>query len=146
VPVVNGTVYAVRGDLVGLGLMGGALANVPTTVQDNALQAASGLIDSYIGGRYTLPLTTWGQDLLRACCVIAAYDLLTSRGFGMVNGPDDNIRLRYLDIIKWLEDIRDGETPISGGGGSSATAGAPVVYSSPLREWTSRGNTGDTGP
>ena len=45
-PVVNGTQYATRTDLANLGVVGAALANVPTATQDASLLAASAVIDS----------------------------------------------------------------------------------------------------
>jgi phage gp36-like protein len=139
-PVVAGTPYAVRADLAALGLLSGALSNVPTGTQDAALLAASGVADSYLQSQYTLPLTSWGYDLLRAVCIIAAYDLMTSRGYNPVGNVDQNIRLRYLDVIAWLEGIASGEeTPASvvdSGSGSGSSSFS--IRSSAIRGWTHR--------
>lgn len=158
-PVISGTQYAQPSDLLNLGLIGSALSSVSGTVQNAALLAASGLADSKLQARYVLPLTQWGQDLVRAVCIIAAYDLLTSRGFGIQQGVDDNIRKRYLDALAWLQDIADEKTSLAYAIDSStnhagATTPAPadgstVVSTSgafqgqvdPPRGWTDRGAT-----
>jgi phage gp36-like protein len=152
------TQYATRADLTNLGLLAGALSSVPTATQDAALLAASGLADAALQSRYILPLTRWGQDLVRCVCIIAAYDLLTSRGYGPQQGVDDNIRKRYLDQLDWLKEVGKGnDTPSyvidssangSGGSVSSPSADGSIVTStdgglqmttSSVRGWTDRG-------
>jgi phage gp36-like protein len=159
-PVVSGTAYATRADLANLGLIGGALVNVSTATQDAVLLAASAIADSYLQSAFVLPITAWGQDLVRAVCTIAAYDLLTSRGFGMVQGPDENIRKRYEDALSWLQEASEGgQSPAyivdssignSGATGSSGSTDGSVVttsqgglqmVTSPVRGWTGRGKT-----
>lgn len=153
--VVAGTQYATRADLANLGLIGNALANVATAAQDAALAAASATADSFLQSRYELPLITWGQDLVRAVCVIAAYDVLTSRGFAPGGNVDANIRQRYLDAVGWLEavgkgnqtpsQVTDSSTPSTGSGADgsvSATTDAYQITTADVRGWTSRGSSG----
>lgn len=125
----NPTQYAQPTDLANLGLIGGVLSSISTNVQNAALLAASGLADAKLQSRYILPLAQWGQDLVRAVCIIAAYDLLTSKGYNPATGADPNIRERYLDQLKWLDSVSRGEdTPSyvvdSSQGGSSGTTGS----------------------
>lgn len=150
-PVVAGTQYATRTDLANLGLVAGALANVTTTTQDAALVAASAVADSYLQSRYQLPLLQWGQDLSRAVAIIAAYDLLTSRGYNPQSSADQNVRQRYLDALAWLDSISkgastpsyvtDSSTPTGTTDGSTSTEtdGAFQMVTSSVRGWTSRG-------
>ncbi len=159
-PVVAGTRYAQQADLANLGLIGGALATIPGATQNAALDAASAVVDSYLQSRYHLPLTQWGQDLVRATCCIAAYDLMSSRGYSPVGASDVNIRQRYLDVLEWLQEVSKGlQTPLSiidssttpGAGSdgsiSSESPGDFQMVTSPVRGWTPRGgsNPGDTG-
>jgi phage gp36-like protein len=153
-PVVVGTRYAERTDLTSLGLIGNALANVSTTMQDAALDAASATADSYLQSRYVLPLVTWGVDLKRAVCIIAAYDLLTTRGYSPAGNVDENFRQRYLDVLKWLGEVRSSEaTPsqITDSSTPDAEAGADgsvnvdggsefQFVTASARGWTSRGS------
>lgn len=159
-PVVAGTQYATPTDLTDLGLIGGALSTVSMTTQNAALVAASAIADSYLQSRYSLPLTTWGRDLTRIICTIAAYDLLTSRGFGMTQGSDENIRKRYMDALTWLDEVskgtttpsqlHDSSTSTSSGPSTStgvdgsintATQGGFQMITSAVRGWTPRGGT-----
>jgi phage gp36-like protein len=86
-----------------------ALEDVAADDQEAALDAASDLIDSYLRQRYTLPLVSWGHDLKRACAIIAAWDLISARGYNPNDPADDNLRQRYEDTIAWLRDISAGK-------------------------------------
>jgi phage gp36-like protein len=157
-PVVTGTQYATTTDLANLGLIGGVLASIATSVQNAALIAASAIADAELAGQYILPITSWGQDLVRAVCVIAAYDLLTSRGYNPTSPADANIRLRYLDALAWLREVGDGKaspggiidsslaqdgqslpTPTDGSVVFSTEGGFQLQTTSP-RGWTDRGS------
>lgn len=99
------TRYAERSDLTRFGLPAAALTNVATATQDAALDAASAVADGYLRGRFELPLTAWGDDLRRAICAIASWDLMTARGFDPNAGADEVLRQRYEDAIAWLKSI-----------------------------------------
>lgn len=152
--LVTGTQYAQPSDLANLGLVGAALANVTGTTQTAALVAASAVVDSYLESAYDLPLANYGSDLVRVTSVIAAYDIMTSRGYNPMAGADQNIRQRYLDAIAWLQQVKDGaQTPayiIDASGNSGpvpddgddsvdTVAGGFGLTSSPVRGWTDRG-------
>lgn len=155
----SATQYAQPLDLANIGLAPGALQNVTTTVQNAALLMASGIADASLQSRYILPLTQWGNELVRAVAVIAAYDILTSRGYSP-QSPDDHIRERYLDALAWLKEVGNGnDTPSyvldSSIGGTGATPPTPAdgsvavstegglqLQTSNVRGWTSRGSTG----
>jgi phage gp36-like protein len=151
-PVVLGTVYATTTDLANLGLIGGALSSMPGGAQTEALQAASAVADSYIGSHFVLPILQWGYDLVRHVCIIAAYDLLTSRGYNPTAGADPNIRERYLDSLKWLDEVGKGtQSPAqlvdssssATGTGSDGSPTAQIdgfgLITSSIRGWTDRG-------
>lgn len=132
--------YADRTDLARLGLRSGALTGVSTGDQDAALEAASDTVDGYLRSRYTLPLSAWGDDLRRAVCTIAAWDILTTRGFDPSKGGDEAIRLRYEDAIKWCEAVSAGRVKVTGGittptATRSAKASSPATTSSRIRGW-----------
>lgn len=103
------TRYASTTDLTRLGLPSGALTNVPTATQEEALDAASAVADGYLRTRgYTLPLTAWSDDL-RACVArLAAYDLMVTRGFAPGAGNDQDLRQRHEDALRWLRDVASG--------------------------------------
>ena len=71
-----------------------------------ALDAASAKLDSYAGGRYTLPLVASDQvkDLT---LVIAIYKLHALRP-----PAPDQVRLDYEDAIKFLKDVAAGKATL----------------------------------
>lgn len=106
--------YATRTDLTTHGLSSAAIAGVSTTAQDAALDAASKTADSYLRARYATPLTTYGTDLTRAVCQIAAWDLLSVRGYDPARGGDEAVRLRAEDAMRWLRDLGAGKASLAG--------------------------------
>jgi phage gp36-like protein len=99
--------YAVPTDLQALSLTAAALTGISADEQQAALDSASGVADGYLASRYTLPITAYGQDLTRAVCNIAAYDLMSVRGYSP-DGSNSTIRDRYDDAIRWLERVAAG--------------------------------------
>ncbi|MFD2177751.1 gp436 family protein [Veronia pacifica] len=68
-----------------------------------SLTDASGLIDSYLGSRYPLPLNDTPQVLTRLTIDIALYWLSEDGG-----GATDEKRQRFEDAIQWLEGVAKG--------------------------------------
>jgi phage gp36-like protein len=65
-----------------------------------ALQDATDEIDSYVAVRYTLPLSTVPDILVRLCVDIAYYRLSCDAS----SGTDEKRRL-YEDAVKFLKDL-----------------------------------------
>lgn len=101
--------YAELADLRALGLPSQALAGVDAGDQYAALEAASALVDSYLRVRYSLPLRSWGRELVRVTALIAAYDLMSRRGYDPTRPGQENLRMRYEDAIRWLEGVAAGK-------------------------------------
>lgn len=74
---------------------------------DKALADASGLIDTYLASRYSLPLPSVPELLTRLCVDVALYQLV--RG-GTAAAEDQ--RLRYEDAIQTLRDIGAGRAAL----------------------------------
>jgi phage gp36-like protein len=94
---------------------------VNTVVLEQFLDGASALIDSYLGARYLIPVVTPTQPLKQACLDIARYNADNVR-------VREDVRQRYEDRIRWLEQITKGLvelglpgipglTPVSGSNG-----------------------------
>jgi phage gp36-like protein len=98
--------YAQLADLVLYGIPVTAIGNLTTAQQTDALIAASAKIDSYLRGRYSLPLLAWGIEITQAACKIAAFDLMNVRGYNPQSGADNNLINRYNETILWLRDIQ----------------------------------------
>lgn len=136
--------YADRTKLAQLGLSAGALTNVPTATQDEALEARSRFVDSYLKrAGYTVPISPTsnaGEAVVLAVCILAGYDCLVTRGFNP-QSPDSDIRQRYLDIIKWLEMVADRKVDAGVTDPDQTLSNVPLVESDDLRYWTHRGLT-----
>lgn len=78
-----------------------------TSAVESALSDASGMMDSHLSIRYTLPLTEYPDLLKRLCTDIAVYWLSEDGG-----GATDEKRKRYEDAIKWLERIASGKAEL----------------------------------
>ncbi len=72
-----------------------------------SLRDASGLINSYIGTRYPLPLNEIPDLLTRLCVDIALYWLSEDAG-----GATEEKRQRFEDAIQWLENIAKGRVAL----------------------------------
>lgn len=130
-------VYATIADFGLSGLATGAFTGISQPQIWAALEGASRLIDDYLSARVGLPLVVFANaSLRRATCVVATYDLLSTIGYNP-EGDSENFRSRYLDIIRWLTDIRDGDAPLPGGivDSTPVLEGAPEVVSDEARGW-----------
>jgi phage gp36-like protein len=134
--------YALSTDLSNpaLGLPARALEKIAADDLDQGLEAASRIADGYLTSRYVLPITTWGHDLRLCVCSIAAYHLLSGRGFNP-EGADENMRLRFEDAMRWLREVNKGVvTPVGITDSSSppedhSDAGAALVLYDQPRGW-----------
>lgn len=78
-------------------------ASVATT----ALENASGVIDSYLAGRYSLPLSTV-PDAIRLCTIrLAAYDAAVASGIR--DEVIARLKLGADDCMKWLDKVASGQ-------------------------------------
>lgn len=103
--------YAQIADLNLYGISANAAAGFTTAQQNQALLAASAYADTKLAGRYPLPLVApFDISIVRAVCWIAAYDLITTRGYDPASGSDINFRLRNQDAIKFFDDVERGNT------------------------------------
>lgn len=72
---------------------------------DRALVDADAEADSYLGGRYSVPISPVPDNLARVACQIARYRLL---------GESESERARqdYDDAIRFLRDVRAGRADL----------------------------------
>lgn len=124
--------------------------NLATVMQQQqACLDAAEEADSYIRGRFTLPLLAWGNDLTRYTAYIAIYLLMSGPiGWGATGGnPDQNITTNYYRAVGWpdrpgtgwfpgiqRQAIQPDVTPTVPVG-QDATHDAPQVSSEPRRGW-----------
>ncbi len=132
--------YATVADLLVYGI---GTSAIPGTVTDAnklaAITAASAKADSYLGSRFTLPITVWGADLTAAVCQIAAYEIIAALvGFNPEDGKNVVLVDRKNDAVRWLEQVARGmATPTGVTDSSSGGVGTPSAraYSRPSRGW-----------
>ncbi len=132
-----------------------AVLNLATYEQQ--LQAcidASNEADSYLRGRYTLPLLSWGNDITRYTSWIACYLIAQLIGFASQAGSDKLITERYYQAVGWPDRAGTGWFPgiqrqaihpdvtPSIDPTTDAIHGLPQVQSAPLRGWQLTGSTG----
>lgn len=90
---------------------------------DGAISNADAEIDSYIGGRYTLPLDAAlvsGSGLPRKCGDIARYLLMDDRA-------TDEATSRYDNTLRWLRDVARGVATLGQQDTGTATPQGRVV-------------------
>jgi phage gp36-like protein len=94
-----------------------------------ALADSSAVIDSYLRRRYLTPVVPTPQELTRACCILARYDM----AHGDATNPTTQIVVSRNETIKWLEALRDGTVLLADGTPAGAQsygqvqdAGCPV--------------------
>lgn len=103
-------------------------ADATLTVISDALTAASKLIDSYLGDRYSLPLSQAQVDaspLPRYCGDVARYQLSDDQEV-------ETITKRYDRALMWLRDLASGKAALGAADPQAATSGT-VVVSGPTR-------------
>lgn len=81
---------------------------VDAAVLARALADADAEIDSYLAGRYPLPLVGTFPVLVRHACNMARYYLSAAEVAEV-----DAVRSRYKDAIRYLESVRDGKTRLA---------------------------------
>lgn len=107
--------YATLAEFGKFGLPGVATSGLDDADISDAIAGASAMADSYIGNRgYSLPLTSWGTDLTRAVCQIAAWDVLVHlRGVNPEDAAHAAIAKGRDDATAWLRDVSKGVANLS---------------------------------
>lgn len=99
--------YATRQDLIdfaGADEVEQREAALGVNAVDKALAAADAQIDSYLCGRYQVPVPV-SDNITRVARQIARYNLLGS-------SDDDRARRDYEDAIAWLKDVQAGRASL----------------------------------
>ena len=105
--------YATRTQLASAGLPAQALASVSTTIQDEHLDEATAVIDSYLRSRYAVPLASpYPSEVVRCCVALAAYSLISWRGYDPAR-TNETVRQRHEDALLWLRDVSAGRAALS---------------------------------
>ena len=130
--------YATAADFDRFGIRAAALpASITDVDKLAAVTAASGRADSYLGAKFRLPISAWGDDLRQTVCAIAAFELVSSQvGFNPDAGHNMVLVTRKEDAIRWLEQVARGHaTPAGVTDAAPAAASVSRVTSNTRRGW-----------
>jgi phage gp36-like protein len=103
---------------------------------DDLLKKASAKFNTYARGRYKVPLTApYPDEVIEAVCVLAAYQVMTVRGYDPNNDADRAIEDRYRDLTGrpgqkgWLQDLAQGRVNLDIAADTTPTTseGGPIV-------------------
>ncbi len=83
---------------------GAEMGSVDATRVATLLDDASALVDSYLRRRYLTPVTPTPQELTRAACILARFDLAQ----GESREPSAQMTAARKDVIAWLVKLGDG--------------------------------------
>lgn len=106
--------YATIADLRALGLSGNVLSQTSEENIEAALWAASCEADGMLAMRYTRPITQWGADVRLAVCKLAAWHVLSARGFNPESPSDASVRRNRDDAFAWLSGVAKNEWEATG--------------------------------
>lgn len=106
-PVVS-PVYATPEYLMSCGVPTKGLVKCQPSELEMALSQASREADIQLGARYNLPLVSWGDDLRQIVCMIAAFRLLTFRGWNPDDPVNGGISMLYRTAMNTLAGIAAG--------------------------------------
>lgn len=76
---------------------------VDSAVESKALEDASDIIDTYVGAKYDLPLTTVPDILVRVCCELAMY-----LGSADAATQTEENKERHAHNLDWLKMVAKG--------------------------------------
>lgn len=139
--------YCTLLELADLGINPAAFVDTTAQRRHDAIAKRSDYIDSFLGGRYTLPLllptiapfTPYSGALVRCCAILTSIDLIRNRGVG----PDDALELDKEEDRQdaWLAMVAKGlvivvpEAPVDP---TLLAPGAPRVTSDLSRGYSMR--------
>lgn len=132
--------YALPADMATYAAPSPAFGTITITEKTEALISATSFVNSYLQARYTLPIAGWGKDIRRATAILASYDLLLARGLFRDESQQKNLQLQRDQVVKWLEQIRDGLATPDGlvDNTPTVTNGSSILYTRTKRGWGTR--------
>jgi len=112
--------YSDSTEFLAVAFLSDAFSDVDPTVIDAEIVLTSGIADSYLRKRKTLPLVApYDPALVAYVLDLTGFRLMRNRGFSPANGADEEIKKAGEKAIAWFESVRDGLTEIGGRDSSS---------------------------
>jgi len=101
------------------------------SVVDRACVLAQGVVDSYLGAKYAVPLNPPPPAVVDATGAIAMYKL--SEGADTLT---EEKRRRYEDAIAWLKDVSSGKASLGIDPPPPSSVKPPARMAAETRRWT----------
>jgi phage gp36-like protein len=112
--------YSTSTEFLAVAFLSDAFSDVSTTVIDAELVLVSGIADSYLRKKKSLPLLVpYDPALVAYVLDLTGFRLMRNRGFSPANGADEEIKKAGEKAIAWFESVRDGLTEVGGVDSSS---------------------------
>ncbi len=145
------TIYITPADLPDFGIQEEALRGIPVPRQVRAISAACRRFDSVLKGQVVFPLVQVGDDAKECVAVLAAFTLMSVRGWSGDGDADQMLLERYDRMLDWLTLIaNDKAFPDVTGSASGDTKGRPSArpraVSSSQQGWSTRGTNNRRSP
>lgn len=127
--------YATQTDFAKHGLPTQALDGFSGDL-DQLLVKASAKFNTYARGRYKVPFAVpYPDEVVEAVCQLAAYSVMTVRGYDPNNEADRAVEDRYRDMVGrpgqkgWLQELASGRVCLAVDADTTpaTTEGAPIV-------------------
>lgn len=106
-------VYATVDDLTASAMSPEALKRTDPAAIEVALSQASRTADIYLGQRYALPLVSWGDDLRQIVAQIAAFRLMSRRGWNPEDRANVGMVTLYKEALATLKAVSVGNATLS---------------------------------
>ena len=107
--------YATTAQLASLALPVDVQNATTETQQQAALDAAQGVIHSYLEqGGYVTPLVSPGDDIIEVEVSLSTWRLAVAANLAPEGGERSNLYLRNRDAMKWLENVATGKARPAG--------------------------------
>lgn len=98
--------YATITQLTQFALPAEAVQNISNAQLQAELDAASTVADSYLRGRYPNGIASFDIDLSLNVCYLAAYSIMSARGYNPEAGADSIYRDRWMAATEWLKGVQ----------------------------------------
>lgn len=115
----------------------GSIQDIDDRLQQQALDAFSAEVDTYLRDQYTLPLSEpYDPALVRHVCAGAIWQLMCFKGFNPEIGSNSVFEKNFERAVSWLKSLSRGEASLSiSADSSSGRLGGARVASNPSRGW-----------
>jgi len=127
------TQYCTEAELIEGGLRGSAIDELTSRGISVAslIERASARVDSFLRGRYSLPLASTPREVADVCIQLALWYALSALGWDPQTGPDQSAMMGYQEATSWLTKVSTGKANLEVNVDATPATheGAPIVRS-----------------